>query len=659
MKTTIKQNKLLLFGVCTLLGLAHTAAAQSSNLVVNPTTLTFNTASGTTSSTQNLTVTSAGAPVNFTASAQSAGNWLAVTPATGTTPQALTVTASTGSLATGTYGGLVTLTAGGSTVSIPVVFNVNSVGPSSLSVAPSLLNFNFAPGSTAPSSQSVFLSSGGASVGTVTATTVTSNGSNFVTVTPSSATISPSSPNTFSVSVNPSGLSAGTYNAVVAFAPPGTNGAVLPVVVTVAPAAALSVSPASVNFAFQTGTGAPPPQILNITSANGSTVPFSANASTTTCGGNWLVVSPQSGATPGSLSVQLNTASLQAGSCTGQITISAPGSSTPTITVPVNLTVSATPILQVPTTGPTFTYQLGSSPPASQNVQITSSTAGLPITVTATPVTGGANFLTVTPGTGTTPQAIAISVNPTVLAGLAPNTYVENVTVTATGAGNSPQTFPVTLVVSSVPILSTSQTSLNFNYQIGQTPPQSQVLTLSSTGAPLNFVVAATSANCNNFLSATPTSGQTQVPPGQPGQVVVSVNTSGITTPTVCTGTLTLTVPGSTNPPVIIPVTLNASTTPLINVSQGAIAATAVAGTTTTVQQNISLTSTDLTTALNFAAAAVTNPPGLTWLTVTPNTGSTPNVLNVTLNPTGLPVGIYMGSIVRARRQTFPHRRFR
>jgi len=220
------------------------------------------------------------------------------------------------------------------------------------------------------------------------------------------------------------------------------------------------------------------------------------------------------------------------------------------------------------------------------------------------------------------------------------------VTVTATGAGNSPQTFPVTLVVSSVPILSTTQTSMNFNFQIGQTAPQSQVLTLSSTGAPLNYTVAATSTNCNNFLSATPTSGQTQVPPGQPGQVVVSVNTTGITTPTVCTGTLTLTVPGSTNTPLTIPVTLNASTTPLINVSQGAIAATAVAGTTSTVQQNIALTSTDLTTALNFAAAAVTSPPGLTWLTVTPNTGSTPNVLNVTLNPAGLPVGIYMGSIV-------------
>jgi len=238
-----------------------------------------------------------------------------------------------------------------------------------------------------------------------------------------------------------------------------------------------------------------------------------------------------------------------------------------------------------------------------------------------------------------------LTISPSVLATLGPNTYVQNVTITSPGSGNSPQTFPVTLVVSSNPILSSSQQSLTFNYQIGQTAPQAQILSLASTGAPLGYSVSAVSTNCGNFLSATPTTGQTQVPPGQPASVVVSVNTTGITTAGTCTGTLTLNVPGSTNSPITIPVTLNASTTPLINASPAYINVTAVAGATGAVQQNISLTSTDSTSGLNFTATAITNPPGLTWLTVAPQTGSTPSVLNVTFNPSNLPVGTYMGQI--------------
>jgi len=157
--------------------------------------------------------------------------------------------------------------------------------------------------------------------------------------------------------------------------------------------------------------------------------------------------------------------------------------------------------------------------------------------------------------------------------------------------------------------------------------------------------VAAAATNCAGFLSASPATGITPTQPGQQAQVVISVNTTGITTPTTCNGTVTLTVPGTTNTPISIPVTLTASTTPLINVSLGAIKITAVAGSTSSIQQSISLTSTDGTSALNFSAAATTNPAGLTWLSVTPNTESTPSNLNITINPTGLAAGVYQGAI--------------
>ncbi len=634
----------------TLSVLAITAvslSAQTTSLTINPTVLTFNATSSAGASTQVLTLTSSGTTsVPYTATTFASGNWLSVNPASGATPQAITVTANPANLATGTYGGFITLSAGGSTINVPVVLNVNVSGPSNVTATPPALTFNFPPGSTVPSTQSVTVGNNGTSINQVTASVTTSTGQPFVTVSPTTLNLTPTSSNQLNVSVNPTGLAAGTYNAIVALTPPGTNGTTVPVVVNVAGPTSLNIAPAgAVNLGYQIGTTAPVGQTLTITTANGTVQPFTASATSTTCGGNWLVVSPTSGATPGSLSVQVNTTSLQAGNCTGQITISAPGTSTPTVNIPVNLLVSTSPLLLVPSTGPTFNFQLGSSTPAAQNVQVTSTTPGVAFTVAATPVTGGANFLNVQPGNGTTPQAVTLSINPTVLATLGPNTYVENVTITSPGSGNTPQTFPVTLVVSSNPILSSSQQSLTFNYQIGQSSPQAQILTLASTGAPLGYSVAAASTNCGNFLSASPTIGQTQVPPGQPGQVVVSVNTTGITTAGTCTGTLTLSVPGSTNAPITIPVTMNVSTTPLINVSPAFVNVTTVAGTSTTVQQNISLTSTDATTPLNFTATAITNPPGLTWLTVAPQTGSTPNVLNVTFNPANLPVGTYMGQI--------------
>src|SRR5262249_7308743 len=141
------------------------------------------------------------------------------------------------------------------------------------------------------------------------------------------------------------------------------------------------------------------------------------------------------------------------------------------------------------------------------------------------------------------------------------------------------------------------------------------------------------------FLSATPATGNTF---GTQNQVVVSVSTTGLTTSQVCNGTITLTVPGSNAPPLVIPVTTNVSTTPLLNLGQSGINVTALAG-SGPIQQQVSVPSTD--TALQFTATAATNPPGLTWLSVTPNSGNTPNNLQITINPANLAVGTYTGTI--------------
>ena len=180
--------------------------------------------------------------------------------------------------------------------------------------------------------------------------------------------------------------------------------------------------------------------------------------------------------------------------------------------------------------------------------------------------------------------------------------------------------------------------TLSFNYQVGQAAPPNQTVTVTSSGAPLNYQVAVSTTSCSGFLKATPATGSTF---GSQNQVVVSVNSQSIA-PQVCSGNVTLTVPGSTAAPLVIPVTLNVSGSPLLSVGQSAINLTVLAGSAATTQ-TVSVTSSS--GALAFTAAAFTNPAGLTWLSLTPNSGNTPSNLQVMINPANLGIGVYSGSI--------------
>lgn len=622
-----------------------TVRAQSTTLTATPPQLTFNAQTGVTPATQTVTISSSSGATNISVAAFSSGNWLMVTPTSGTTPLQLTVSVNPAASTLATDNGFLNISAAGAFLSVRVELNVNSPGPSPLSAIPNSLSFTFAANATVPVTKSVALASSDTSVTTFTATSMTNNGGSWLTVSPTSGSL----PATLQVTANPVALTgAGPFNAVVAINAPGTTGISLPVLVTVAGTPAISVSPGQLNFAWQIGTTPPAAQTLAITSSTGVNVSFTAAAKTSTCGDNWLVISPQSGATPGSISVQVNTSGLTANQCTGEIDISAPGASNPSVAIQVGLLVSTKPLLLVPTTGPTFTYQIGASTQlAAQNVQITSSSTALNFTVSAAPATaGGPDFLTVTPAVGATPQSLELTVKSAVLATLGPGTYVENVTVTSADAGNSPQMFPVTLTVNSNPLLTASVSSLSFNYQTGQALPPSQTFTVSSTGAPLNFQVDVDTSNCSGFLTATANGGATGLTYGNQNQVLVSVNVTGIM-PQACTGHITLSVPNSTTPALSIAVTLNVSSHALLNVSTGAINVTALVGAQASTQ-TVAVTSTDPATVLPFSATAATNPIGLTWLSVAPNSGNTPSNLLVTINPQNLAVGTYTGTLTVA-----------
>lgn len=642
----MKNNRTWMFSVGLIVALcsSDTVVGQTNTLTANPPQLTFNTENGVTTPLQSVLLSSSSAPETLFVSAYSDTGWLTVTPSSGTTPLVLSVSIGAGAPTFGTDVGFINVSTAGGTpqsLQIPVTLNANAKGAASpISASPNSLSFVFPQGSTA-ATQTVTLSSSSSTVTTFTATAI--NDSN----TPFSVSVSPTSgglPGTVQVTVNPVGSLSlpGTFDAAVAINAPGTNGITIPILATIQGTPTLNVTPATLSFGFQQNTALPAPQTLTLTSSTGANISYTALAEPMNCG-NWIVLNQSSGATPSTLSVSVNTAGLGVGTCTGNVVISPLNAANPTnITIPVSLLVSNLPLIQAPATGPTFTYQIGGAVPGSQQVQITSTTAGLNVGATATPNTGQPNFLQITPATGVTPQAFTLGINPSVLANLAPGTYTETVTLSGSGAGNAPQTFTVTLTVSSNPSLISSVPSINFNYEVGQAAPSSQTFTVSSNGAPLNFQVAANTTSCPGFLTATPTAGNTLT--SSQSQVVVSVSTQNLTTPQVCNGNVTLTVPGSTVAPLVIPVTFNVAGTTLLNVSQGSINVTALTG-AAAITKTISVTSTD-SSAVAFSATETTSPAGLSWLAVAPNSGNTPNNLVVTINPAGLGVGTYTGTIV-------------
>jgi hypothetical protein len=107
--------------------------------------------------------------------------------------------------------------------------------------------------------------------------------------------------------------------------------------------------------------------------------------------------------------------------------------------VTLNVTAASLPTLTASPLSLAFSYQSGGATPAAQNVSLSSS--GNPLNYTAA---SSAGWLTVTPGSGTTPGSLSMSVNPT---GLAVGTYTGNVTVSSAGASNASQKITVSLSV--------------------------------------------------------------------------------------------------------------------------------------------------------------------------------------------------------------------
>src|SRR5215813_2374181 len=96
----------------------------------------------------------------------------------------------------------------------------------------------------------------------------------------------------------------------------------------------LSVSPASLSFAYSQGGISPAPALLSVANTGAGTLSFSAATNA-----DWLSVSPASGTAPQTEQVTATVSGLATGTYTGQVTISASGAQGSPAAVPVTLIV--------------------------------------------------------------------------------------------------------------------------------------------------------------------------------------------------------------------------------------------------------------------------------------------------------------------------------
>ncbi|HUI79883.1 MAG TPA: IPT/TIG domain-containing protein [Bryobacteraceae bacterium] len=337
----------------------------------------------------------------------------------------LTITPNVSGTAPALLSDQIVITAAGmanSPVSIPILMTENSGGTTGpLTINPSSLSFSALQGGTVPAAQQVTVSAPTTTGFNLTITTT--NTISWLEVTPS---FGGATNTTLNVSVNPSLVApdATPYTGMISLTVPTTGQTqTIPVTLTVSPAGGgnITTDTKSLNLTAQAGTATQSGTVIVSNSVAG-TAPVLFNV-TTSPAGSWLSATPAQGATQSSITITANPSGLAANTYMGQVMITPLGGSP--VTVNVTFTVQAQPVISATRTSYTFAYQAGGETPASQTVQISGGS------FTAA-VTGGSDFLSVSPGSGTNGTNLTISVNPS---GQSAGPYTGVITVT--GANNT------------------------------------------------------------------------------------------------------------------------------------------------------------------------------------------------------------------------------
>jgi uncharacterized protein (TIGR03437 family) len=344
---------------------------------VSPTSLSFSASAGSAATAQQIRLGSNIGGLVWQAAVQG-GTWLSISAASGTMPGTVTISADAANLAVGTYTASIQITAPNAVpaqLSVTATVSVTAAQPASVSIQPASLSFRALVGSTAAVAQALRIENtgGGALAWTAQAATVSRN---WLFVSPGSG----NAPASVQVSVNPSGLAAGSYAGSITVASATTGQRVtVPVSLLVsAPTGSLLLSQDHMLFQAVEAGGSDPPQSFGVLNAGSGGVDWTAKAVVKEAV-PWLLVSPAAGhSDAGSTQVPQVTVSadatgLAAGFYHGQVRLTAANANNSPLAVQVELQVLAKGSRLgnvVRPTGLVFVAKAGGSSPGSQEVRV-------------------------------------------------------------------------------------------------------------------------------------------------------------------------------------------------------------------------------------------------------------------------------------------------
>jgi len=319
--------------------------------------------------------------------------------------------------------------------------------PAVIGASPMSFSFTATQGANAPAPQTLSITNTGGG----TLTWSAADNASWLSVSPANGVGN----GTVALSVSPGSLNAGTHSATLSISATGTSTVTIPVTVTVSAAPVppnIGMSPTSLSFSAQQGGSNPAGQTLNISNTGGGTLSWSA-----TDNAAWLTLSPANGTGNGTLTLSASTAGLTAGNYSAIVTLSG-NSGVTNKSVPVNFTVTAPPppppqpTISMSPTSLSFNATAGGTNPGSKTILISNSGTG----TLSWSTSDNAGWLTTTQSGNSVVAAINV-------AGLTAGTYSAVITVTASGATNTPQNVPVTLTVSAPPPPTTGSVTLTWN----------------------------------------------------------------------------------------------------------------------------------------------------------------------------------------------------
>jgi len=561
----------------------------------------------------------------------------------------------------------------------------NTANTGSIASAPNSLTFSGTYGAPNAAPQAVQVSAGG---GGVLAWTAVTNQS-WLNVSPQYG----NTPSTLQVSVNSTSLVGGTYTGTVTLVSFGAVSTIQQIGVTLTvtvPPPTIALSPSNINFTAIVGQAPPPSQALAVNNASLGSFSWTASSDS-----SWLSIGPSSGSTPGVVSATVSATGLAPGNYTGHVMITAGGISNSPQSIPVALQILSQDMTE------TFTHQgngwlispmgnaagwtvangvysysgIGFSQSCSGNGAWTdyifdtniklSSLSNWPGGVRArvNPSTGAGYLVWVYPGSnqimlykvqqwnvsgdgvtllvkapltfdatafhdlkvGFTGSLISIYWDGTLVMSATDSTYTNG--FICLDGDSQPISYSNIRVaaVQNQPAVTATPPTIAFSSAPGSTPAP-QTVTISAGSASTALAVASNQP----WLTVTTTSSLS------PSTLTVTANATGLPQG-LYSGAITVYAPGTSNSPLVIPVTLALKTAamgvaPLSQTFFGAINLNPT-------PQNLQITNTG-TGNLGWSASVTS-----TWLGLSATSGSAPSTISVAPNTSGLSTGSYSDTL--------------